>query len=746
MAQNLQGRTGRDDTGILRLHGRDRKRIASPGCRLSQQGERALGFREEIEEIWPGRRFDGKPELQLPMTAGTQKKGQVSMTEGRKTDFNLEDPDWGAELLDGGQESVDNPEDPDWGAELLDCDSGICTSPPKPNSLPPQKGAASSTHARASSPVRLVLGAFLVGVVLFFAPSVWRPGQQAPSGQPEALPQQQSVVEAQPRPQEDIQAVQTVPPPPAARVEQRALVRGQVDRNKAPARLPKALSADQVFEQRLGTSEADLVRELLAVAEVRVVSDDDVRKVRAGEQAARAQAEAEARAAQARLEAPARVAQEAARARADAANARIAAAGSAMKGNLGNQALARAFQDAVRDSVRIAQENARAVSAVTAATRLAAANVPLAQGKIGYDFDLRLHQTMKRTAVQTGFVLQSESRCQLDTFTAGEVAKLSKELRDNGFVSAPGRRSATDLQAWCDQQDLEGTPGTVPTLTQLLQVEDEAKRLLLVRELTRIRSADATTQLAVRAIVDLSPAVRQAALAGLEQRSSQRYLPVLLGGLRYPWPPVADHAAVALRTLHPREAVGSLVDLLDLPSPSDPVLDPKTKQYTVRQVVRLNHLRNCLLCHPPSANKDDGPIRGLVPTPGLPLPVAYYEGPAPGSHFVRADISYLRQDFSVTLPDEHAAPWPRQQRFDFLTRLRTVSPGSVPARTESSSDYPQRGAVLYALRGLTGKDAGDSSTSWRKLLGLIGREPEGDRQGPALEKLTRSLADPNGPR
>jgi hypothetical protein len=36
----------------------------------------------------------------------------------------------------------------------------------------------------------------------------------------------------------------------------------------------------------------------------------------------------------------------------------------------------------------------------------------------------------------------------------------------------------------------------------------------------------------------------------------------------------------------------------------------------------------------------------------------------------------------------------------------------------SSGNYPQRDAVLYALRGITGKAGGDSSASWRELLGI----------------------------
>jgi hypothetical protein len=32
--------------------------------------------------------------------------------------------------------------------------------------------------------------------------------------------------------------------------------------------------------------------------------------------------------------------------------------------------------------------------------------------------------------------------------------------------------------------------------------------------------------------------------------------------------------------------------------------------------------------------------------------------------------------------------------------------------------YPQREAVLYALRGITGKDAGKSAEKWREVLGI----------------------------
>jgi len=69
---------------------------------------------------------------------------------------------------------------------------------------------------------------------------------------------------------------------------------------------------------------------------------------------------------------------------------------------------------------------------------------------------------------------------------------------------------------------------------------------------------------------------------------------------------------------------------------------------------------NCLLCHAPSSGEKE-PIRALVPEKGKELPVEYYESRK--GTFVRADVVYLKQDFSVMQPVEKAAPWPSVQRF-----------------------------------------------------------------------------------
>jgi hypothetical protein len=479
------------------------------------------------------------------------------------------------------------------------------------------------------------------------------------------------------------------------------------------------LQPDQVFQQRLLASEEELRAQLRAIPEVRLMSDDAVRAARENEKTAQEQ-----------LVKWARTKRESALASVQSAMSRMVASHVAPDARL-----------AVAEAQRVYFE-------ADSAYRQAVATTSKQRERISHECDLRLHQTLQQTAAQTGLMLRA-GPIWLAPATAIQVAKLSKDLRDQGFVSLPGVSAvggkATEFQNWCDRQRLEGKSGTVPTLTQMLQIEDEAKRLVLVRELTRILSENATTQLAVRAIMDLSPAVRRAAVAGLEQRAWPQYAPVLLRGLRYPWPPVADHAAVALRTLRPREAVAPLVDLLDLPSPSAPVLDAATNQYSVYELVRLNHLRNCLLCHAPSASKEDGLVRGLVPTPGEALPVQQYYESQEG-HFVRADVTFLRQDFSILLPDEQPGPWPHDQRYDFMTRLRTLPPGLGKDLVALSGTYPQRSAVLYALRGLTGKDCGDSRASWLELLRPTAGNPSAAKERPRLEKIPVSVPSTDGSR
>jgi hypothetical protein len=256
------------------------------------------------------------------------------------------------------------------------------------------------------------------------------------------------------------------------------------------------------------------------------------------------------------------------------------------------------------------------------------------------------------------------------------------------------------------------SPLVVPTLTQMLQGESTAVRVLLVEMLAKIEGKEASIALAKRAIFDLAPEVRARAVRALATRPAAEYTLTLFEGFRYPWPIAADHAAEAIAELKRAEMVPELVKLLKEPSPTLPV--KVEGGYTVQEVVRINHLCNCMLCHAPSLEKDDL-VRRSVPIPGERIAVYYDRS---GSLFVRADLTYLRQDFSVMQPVARPDKWPGEQRYDYLVRTRPLSKAEQAAfeklekENKVPKSYPQQTAVVYALQELTGRDHGTTFESW----------------------------------
>jgi hypothetical protein len=303
--------------------------------------------------------------------------------------------------------------------------------------------------------------------------------------------------------------------------------------------------------------------------------------------------------------------------------------------------------------------------------------------------------------------------------TSGPPSRTEDRAYDPAAVSDRSKAVLQELdrpKRWADE-------ACASVLAQVLEVEEPPARLGLVRRLAGFEGPAATAALARRAVFDLSPEVREAATKSLADRPPDEYRATLLDGLRHPWAPAAAHAAEALAALGKRDVVPDLVDLLDAPDPSAPFRRDDGR-WVVRELVRVNHLGNCLLCHAPSADKDD-PIRAPIPQRGEPLPRVYYEdfnGPA-----VRADVTYLRQNFSVMAEVRSPGRWPAMQRFDFLVRtrgltekeeaaLRTTEGGPAPPAS------PRRDVVLAVLRELTGADPGDSAAAWRRWLQKSGNE------------------------
>jgi hypothetical protein len=229
--------------------------------------------------------------------------------------------------------------------------------------------------------------------------------------------------------------------------------------------------------------------------------------------------------------------------------------------------------------------------------------------------------------------------------------------------------------------------------------------MALVHRLSAIKTAGASEALAERAIYDLSPTVRRTACEALSFRPRAEYREKLLAGLRYPWGPVAFHAAQALVALDDREVMPQLNEMLSASDPSLPVKNKKG-EWMKSELVRINHLRNCYLCHAPSTDNTDL-VRGAVPIPGEPLPRVYNRSQE--GIFVRADVTYLKQDFSLTQQvkkTDKADQWPESQRFDYFVRTRPATAKEITSVTEpaamadQTADYPQRLAVMFAIEGL----------------------------------------------
>src|SRR5262249_29569671 len=222
----------------------------------------------------------------------------------------------------------------------------------------------------------------------------------------------------------------------------------------------------------------------------------------------------------------------------------------------------------------------------------------------------------------------------------------------------------------------------IAPVKQILMAEDRLMRTVLIQRLGQIKEKTASSALAQRALFEFDPEIRGLAVQALKLRAAEEYLPVLLDGLRYPWPRIAGHAAEALATIRLRKAIPNLIGMLEEPDPARPFQTSVAGKnvWAVRDVVRINHFKNCYLCHAPSlSNRDE--IMGLVPSPDRPLPPTrtnrYYAGKS--GQLVRADITYLRQDFSVPLAVEKPGRWPNQQRFDFVVRVRPLEEKEMAA-------------------------------------------------------------------
>jgi hypothetical protein len=317
-----------------------------------------------------------------------------------------------------------------------------------------------------------------------------------------------------------------------------------------------------------------------------------------------------------------------------------------------------------------------------------------------------------------GLPIRRGKACRLPHSAATHFDQYAKKLR--GMVSDAIELRKTLAEDSKEDKWLKNE--TVPVLMQMLMAEASSVREILTEQLARIPGKSATAALAQLALFDLHPQVRARAIDALVYRPVNDYRQALLNGFEHPWSAIADHAAEAIVALKMKDEIHNLATLLDKPDPRAPYGKPISKQRFVKELVRVNHLANCLLCHAPSFRAGDK-VRGLVPPANQPLSPAYY-APTKGI-FVRADVTYLKQDFSRMQTVAKPGKWPAVQRFDFFVRERLAT---EPDQRESlarqkTGPHEHQRALLFALRELTGHDPGPAVADWKAFVfaRLLGR-------------------------
>lgn len=277
-------------------------------------------------------------------------------------------------------------------------------------------------------------------------------------------------------------------------------------------------------------------------------------------------------------------------------------------------------------------------------------------------------------------------------------------------------------------------PARLAAMMQICTPASESLKLAMTKYLTMVSHPESSQALAKVILFSEENEVRASAINALKARREKDYSDILLQGLRYPWPAVAQRAADALVKLERIDLVPQLIDVLDDPDPRAPVAKKVGAKdvRVVRELVRINHHRNCLMCHAPGGDAIGSPdvLTAEVPDPSQPLPSLSeggYGNQGIPDNLVRIDVTYLRQDFSVMLPVKNAAPWPEMQRFDFVARTRTLGDDELKDYVAKFDNLepgvlpPNHKAALSALRELTGKDTTPTAEAWRKLLKTVNR-------------------------
>ncbi len=270
---------------------------------------------------------------------------------------------------------------------------------------------------------------------------------------------------------------------------------------------------------------------------------------------------------------------------------------------------------------------------------------------------------------------------------------------------------AGDVATLLAEDGVWGQADRIPAMMQVLMAESQEARMALARHLGGMKGKAASAALARIALYDPAPEVRREAIMSLDDRPSAEYRAALLRGFASPWAAPAEHAAEALVALRRADAAQALLAVWHGSDPQAPYHKDATGVQNVKEVVRVNHRLNCLMCHPVSTNSAD-PLRRAVPPireqgfgySGIGLGVGRSAGPR-SETFVRADVTYLRQDYSVKIHGE---------RFDLFVRERRATQADVDAALarKKRGRTPHQEAAGFALRELSGQEPGARDGNW----------------------------------
>ena len=284
---------------------------------------------------------------------------------------------------------------------------------------------------------------------------------------------------------------------------------------------------------------------------------------------------------------------------------------------------------------------------------------------------------------------------------------LSVFFRDFKWANVEALRIETQKGVNPEELDIAygdtAASAVLPGLMQVLAVQAPLYRLELVRQLRTLPSGDdAATRALVRlALFDNNADVRSEAVKALGREPRDKVGRLLLAAFRYPWHIVAERSALAIVALDRTDLLPALVDLLDEREPTEPIAiqDGDKKVLGVREIVKVNHNRNCLVCHAPVAPGSPpvtDELLAQVPSPDEvlpPLSSPYRSGIGPA---IRATEIHLRQDFSIVQKVKNPGDWPDLQRFDYLVRIRTVTVGEARARNQPRLERAKREASVAA--------------------------------------------------